>query len=360
RINAILFAKDYIAFKLCGEIATDFSMASRTMLFDIHKLKWSDEICDALDIPTSILPNIVGSWEVVGEVTSEASETTGLPKGVPVVSGGGDRPCEALGAGAYKVGDVNIGTGTGTVFEVPLSKPRPDPDGLIDCCHHVVPETWEYEIIINSTGESLRWFRDNFGYEEVCRGSEEKVSPYVIFDRLASDVPIGSRGLFYYPYLWGARAPKFNPYARSAFIGFTHAHGKPAFVRAILEGVAFQYVETQEIAKRLGVQVRRITMTGGEAKSRLWNQIKADVLGMDVEIPEILDAAALGACILAAVGIKAYEDFPHAVEEMVRISRVFRPEKESHEKYMKLYEAYQEVYRYYSSCFDILADVSRC
>ena len=131
-------------------------------------------------------------------------------------------------------------------------------------------------------------------------------------------------------------------------------------MRAILEGVAFQYVETLEIAKRLGVQVRRITMTGGEAKSRLWNQIKADVLGMDVEIPEILDAAALGACILAAVGIKAYEDFPHAVEEMVRISRVFRPEKESHEKYMKLYEAYQEVYRYYSSCFDILADVSRC
>lgn len=358
KIDRILFAKDYIAFKLCGVKATDRSMASRTMLFDIHKLQWSHEICESLEVPIDILPEVKGSWEVVGEVDSEASEQTGLPMGVPVVSGGGDRPCEALGAGAYKEGYVNIGTGTGTVFEVPLSKPKPDPKGLIDCCCHVVPDTWEYEIIINATGESLRWFRDNFGYEEVHKAKEEGISPYVLFDKMAATVPPGAGGLFYYPYLWGARAPKFNLLARSAFIGFTHAHKKPAFIRAILEGVAFQYSETLQLVRELGVNVRRITMTGGEVKSSLWNQIKADVLGADLHIPEVLDAAALGACILASVGVKAYLDFESAVNQMVRISKIYNPNLEIHKRYVKLFEVYKKVYEHYEKCFIMLSELS--
>ncbi len=356
RTRFILFAKDYIAFKLCDEKATDYSMASRTMLFDIHKLKWSEEICETLGIPLDILPPPKGSWEVIGEVTSKASELTGLPKGAPVVAGGGDRPCEALGAGAIEEGEINIGTGTGTVFEVPLSRPRPDSRGLIDCCCHVVPNTWEYEIIINATGESLRWFRDNFGHEEIYRSKEEGVSPYELFNRAAAKIEAGAGGLFYYPYLWGARAPKFDPMARAVFIGFTHAHGKPAFIRAIMEGVAFQYVETIELVERLGVSVRRITMTGGEARSHIWNQIKADVLGRVIEVPEVLDAAALGACILASVGVKAYKDFKEAIGGMVRIAKEYRPRPEAHAKYLKLYKAYQEVYEKLKECFRIIAE----
>ncbi len=358
RIDSILFTKDYIAFKLCGEKATDYSMASRTMLFDIHKLQWSEEICEILGIPIDKLPPLKGSWEVVGEVTSEVSKLTGLPKGTPVTIGGGDRPCEALGAGVFKEGDINIGTGTGTVFEVPLSKPKPDPQGLIDCCCHVVPNTWEYEIIINATGESLRWFRDNFGYEEICKSKEKGSSPYELFDKVAAKIPPGAKGLFYYPYLWGARAPKFNPIARATFIGFTHAHQKPAFIRAILEGVAFQYIETLQIIERLGIHVKRITMTGGEAKSNLWNQIKADILGMSIEIPEVLDAAALGACILASIGVKACRDFRDSTKKMVRISKRYTPAPRVHNEYTKLYRAYQEVYNHLKECFKILSKIT--
>jgi len=358
KIDVILFAKDYIAFKLCGVKATDHSMASRTMLFDINKLKWSDEICESLEISMDILPEVKGSWEVVGEVSSSASEQTGLPPGVPIVSGGGDRPCEALGAGVYVEGDVNIGTGTGTVFEASLSKAKPDPKGLIDCCCHVVPNTWEYEVIINATGESLRWFRDNFGYEEAYKAKEENISPYVLFDRIAANVPPGAGGLFYYPYLWGARAPKFDPLARSAFIGFTHAHRKSDFIRAILEGVAFQYSETLQLVRGLGVDVRRITMTGGEAKSNLWNQIKTDVLGMSIHVPEVLDAAALGSCILVSVGVKVYADFKTAVAKMVRISKTYNPNPKAHSEYAKLIKAYQKIYEHYKECFKILAELS--
>ncbi len=357
RAKVILFAKDYIAFKLCGEIATDYSMASRTMLFDIRRLRWSEKICEALRIPMELLPPVKGAWEVVGEVTTEASKLTGLPKGTPVVTGGGDRPCEALGAGAYEEGLVNIGTGTGTVFEVPLSKPRPDPRGLIDCCCHVVPATWEYEIIINATGESLRWFRDNFGYEELCIAREKGTSAYVLFDQEASGIPPGAEGLLYYPYLWGARAPKFNPQARAAFVGITHAHRRPHFIRAILEGVAFQYVGTLQLIEALGIKIRRISMTGGEARSDLWNQIKADVLGRKIEIPQVLDAAALGACILAAVGVGAYRDFRTAVSKMVRIARAYTPNPERHEKYMRVYATYQRVYELLEDSFRILASM---
>ena len=357
KIETILFTKDYIAFKLCGEIATDYTMASRTMLFDIHKLKWSDYICETLGIPTSILPPVKGSWEVIGEVTGDASRLTGLPKGTPIITGGGDRPCEALGAGVIEEGEVNIGTGTGTVFEVPISEPRPDPHGLIDCCCHVVPNTWEYEIIINATGESLRWFRDNFGHEEVYRSKEEGISPYELFDRMASRVPPGANGLFYYPYLWGARAPKFDPLAKAVFIGFTHAHKKPEFIRAIFEGVAFQYVETLQLIKRLDVHVKRIIMTGGEARSDVWNQIKADIIGMKIEVPKILYAAALGACILACIGIRVYKDFRLAIRNMVRIAKTYKPRPEVHARYAKIYEIYQRVYTYISKCFKMLSEI---
>ncbi|MEM2123668.1 MAG: FGGY family carbohydrate kinase, partial [Candidatus Bathyarchaeia archaeon] len=167
--EGILFPKDYIAYKLTGEAATDYSMASRTMLFNIHRLRWDGEICGILDVPMDLLPPVKGSWEVVGEVTAEAAEVTGLKAGTPVVSGGGDRPCEALGAGVIEPGRINIGTGTGTMMTTPLMEPRIDPRGKVDCCCHVAPDTWEYEVAIIATGASLRWFRDIFAHEEIER-----------------------------------------------------------------------------------------------------------------------------------------------------------------------------------------------
>ena len=263
----LLFPKDYIAYRLTGEIATDYSMASRTMLFDINKLEWSDEICSKLQISMDLLPKVKPSWEIVGEVTKEAANLTGLKKGTPVSCGGGDRPCEALGAGVIEPGYINIGTGTGTVITTPLAKPKVDEAGRIDCCCHVVPNRWEYEVLILTTGASLKWFRDSFCYEELIKGKEEGIDPYVYLDKLAEKVPIGSNGLFYYPYLMGAKAPKFNNLAKGVFYGFTLGHSKGSFVRAILEGVAFQYAESIEILNKLGISVKEASIVGGESKS---------------------------------------------------------------------------------------------
>lgn len=340
----ILCAKDYIVYKLTGRPVTDYTMASRTMLFDIFKLRWSDEVCEALGIDPSILPEALGSWEVAGEVTRDAAEATGLKPGIPVACGGGDRPCEALGAGVVDEGMANIGTGTGSVFEIPLEEPRPDRGMRFDCCLHVVPGRWEYEGIVNATGASLRWFRDNLCLAEALEAGRRGVSVYSILDEEASRIPAGCEGLYYYPHLWGARLPKPNPKARGVFYGILYSHGRGHLVRAILEAAAFQYLGTLRISRELGVEVKLIRMVGGESKSRVWNKIKADVIGVKIEVPRIRDAAALGSAILGGVAAEVYSDPRSAALEVVKVDEIYEPDPLTHKIYERIYEDYMRVY----------------
>ncbi|MEM2970050.1 MAG: xylulokinase [Candidatus Bathyarchaeia archaeon] len=344
KATCFLCAKDYIVYKLTGEIATDYSMASRTMLFDVVKRKWSTEICSILGISIDKLPPVKESTSIIGEVSAKASRETHLPKGLQVVNGGGDRPCECLGAGVIQPSSVNIGTGTGSVVEVPLSKPIIDTKGRIPCCCHVIPDTWEYEAIIATTGASLRWFRDTFCDEEKVQAQKQGVDPYDLLTKKAEKTSPGADGLFYYPYLTGAFSPKFNEKARGIFFGISISHGKGHFVRAILEGVAFQYLETFKLLRTLGVKIYELHMVGGETRSSLWNQIKADVLGKEIQIPEVDDAAALGAALLAGTGVKQYQTLKKAVEKTVKTKKVFKPNPEQQKIYTMIYRNYKTVY----------------
>ncbi|MBS7614883.1 xylulokinase [Candidatus Bathyarchaeota archaeon] len=339
-----LCAKDYIVYKLTGETVTDYSMASRTMLFDVVNRKWSTEICSALDITTDKLPPVKESTSVIGEVSAKASQETNLPKEIQVVNGGGDRPCECLGAGVTQPGSVNIGTGTGSVVEVPLSKPVIDAKGRIPCCCHVIPNTWEYEAIIATTGASLRWFRDTFCSEEKSQAQKQGLDPYDLLTEKAEKTAPGADGLFYYPYLTGAFSPKFNEKARGIFFGISISHGKGHFVRAILEGVAFQYLDTFKLLRTLGVKIHELHMVGGETRSSLWNQIKADVLGNEIQIPEVDDAAALGAALLAGTGVKQYQSLKKAVEKAVKTKKIFKPNPERQKAYTMIYKNYKTIY----------------
>lgn len=340
----LLPPKDYVTFKLTGQRATDPSMASRTMLFDIAKKEWSDKICNALKIEISLLPPVIGSSEVVGEVTSRSASTTGLHPGTPVVSGGGDRPCESIGAGVTKPGQFNIGTGTATCMTTPLMTPKVDAKGHIDCCCHVIPNMWEYEIVIITTGASFRWFRDTFGSEEVQRSKKTGVDPYVYLNKLATHVKAGSDGLLFYPYPMGSKVPKFNDDARGVYFGITLTHRKGHFVRALYEGIAFQYVEALGLAEELGIKVREASIVGGEARSDLWNQIKADVIRRSIKRPKVEDAAALGSAILSSVGTGVYRTVGKAVNEMVNFDRRYRPRRNPVAAYRTAFERYRAVY----------------
>jgi len=352
KTRVFLCAKDYIVYKLTGQPATDYSMASRTLLFDVRKRRWSEEICSAIGIPVEKLPPPKESTAIIGEVTREASEKTLLPRGLPVVNGGGDRPCECLGAGVTKEGRVNIGTGTGTVVEVPLSMPKIDEKARIPCCCHVIPDTWEYEAIIATTGASLRWFRDQFGMEEKAEAERTGRSPYDLLIEEAASIKPGSDGLLFYPYLTGAFSPKFNEKVRGVFFGVSLSHTKAHFIRAILEGVAFQYFETFGILEDLGVKIEAASMVGGETRSEIWNQIKADIVGIEIRIPEVDDAAALGAALLAGTGTGEYSSLRRAAEEIVRIRRVYKPNMETRRLYLEAYRRYRETYTFIEKAYE--------
>ncbi len=353
KTKVFLFAKDFIIYKLTGEEVTDYSLASRTMLFDIRRKKWSTEICSTLGIPVDKLPTPKESSIVVGEVSSQASAETSLPRDLPVVNGGGDRPCECLGAGVIKEGEVNIGTGTGSTFEAPLNKPNPDLKGRISCCCHVIPDAWEYEASILTTGASLRWFRDVFGEKEIDEARRTGRDPYDLMTQAASEISLGADGLFFYPYLAGAFPPRTNGKARAVFFGISLSHSKGHFVRAILEGVAFHYLVMLELLKDLGVEIAEVSMVGGETKSDFWNQLKADVMGRRIRIPEVEDAAAMGAAMLAGIGTGQYTSVQKAVESTVRTRKVYVPKAENHSAYLKLYEKYEALYALISKGYGI-------
>jgi xylulokinase len=344
KTTCFLFPKDYVTFKLTGQKSTDPSMASRTMLFDIVKRKWSEKICYALDIDVGLLPQVVGSSEVVGEVTARGASLTGLRAGTPVVSGGGDRPCESLGAGVTGLGQFNIGTGTATCITTPLTTPTVDMNGHVDCCCHVIPNMWEHEIVIITTGASLRWFRDAFCSEEVERSKKTGVDPYVYLDNLAANVKAGSDGLLFYPYPLGSKAPKFNDHAKGVFFGITLSHTKAHAVRSIFEGIAFQYAEAIGLEEDFGIKVKEASIVGGEARSNLWNQIKTNVLARPVRRPRVEEAAALGSAILASVGTGTNKTLGRAVDQMVTLAKTYRPQGRAVATYRTVYKRYQNVY----------------
>ena len=247
---------------------------------------------------------------------------------------------------------VNIGTGTGTAVEVPLSTPKIDEKARIPCCCHVIPDTWEYEAIIATTGASLRWFRDQFGTEERAEAEKTGKNVYDLLVEKAVGIKPGSDGLLFYPYLTGAFSPKFNEKVRGVFFGVSLSHTKAHFIRAILEGVAFQYFETFGILEDLGVKIEAASMVGGETRSEIWNQIKADIIGIEIQIPEVDDAAALGAALLAGTGIGEYSSLRRAAEETVKVRKIYKPNMENRRLYLEAYKRYRKTYTFIEKAYE--------
>jgi sugar (pentulose or hexulose) kinase len=208
----------------------------------------------------------------------------------------------------------------------------------------VIPDTWEYEVIIATTGACLRWFRDTFCGEEKVQAQKLGLDPYDLLTEKAEKTNSGADGLFFYPYLTGGYLPKFNEKARGIFFGINLSHEKGHFVRAILEGVAFQYFDTFRLLSDLNMRVQELCMVGGETRSSLWNQIKADVTGKEIRIPEVDDAAALGAALLAGTGVGQYSSLKKAAEEAVQIRSVFKPNSKHQRFYASAYRNYRTIY----------------
>ncbi|MDR7416873.1 MAG: xylulokinase [Armatimonadota bacterium] len=340
RIAHVLLPKDYVRYRLTGTLATDVADASGTSLFDVRGRRWSDEMLSALEIPRSWLPDVFESPEVVGRVSEAAAGLTGLRAGVPVVAGAGDQAAQAVGAGIVRSGLLSVTIGTSGVVFAHLDAVQVDPLGRTHTFCHAVPGKWHVMGVMLAAGGSLRWLREGLGIPDWHRAGGD---PYALMTEEAAEVPPGSEGLLFLPYLSGERTPHADPFARGAFVGLTLRHRRAHFVRSVLEGVAFGLRDSLEILRTMGLAPTQVRVSGGGARSALWRQILADVFGTELVTVEVTEGAAYGAALLAAVGAGAFPSVEAACDRAVRVVERTAPGP-GRERYEELYRVYVELY----------------
>ena len=339
RVRAVLLPKDYVRLRLTGERATDVADASGTLLFDVGRRSWSEEMLDAVGVERGLLPRAFESAEVTGRVSASGAEATGLPEGTPVVAGAGDQAAGAVGAGVVRPGAVSVTIGTSGVVFAATDRPALDPRGRVHTFCHAVPGGWHVMGVTQGAGLSLRWFRDQFG-----AGKDDGRDPYERLAEEAAAAPPGSDGLLWAPYLMGERTPHLDPHARASLTGLTASHTRAHVVRAILEGVAYSLRDTLTIFAEMDVPVGTIRLGGGGARSALWRQIQADVYGREVELVEADEGAAYGAALLAGVGGGAWASVEEACAASVRVRERVAPRAETARLMDERYEAFRKLY----------------
>jgi xylulokinase len=314
RIEHVLLPKDYVRLRLTGERATDAADASGTLLFDVPRRRWSEEVLEALEIPSAWLPAAYESPDV------------------PTAPGAGDQAAAALGVGVDRPGPLSIVLGTSGVVFAALPGFAADEQARAHAFCHAVPGGWHAMGVMLSAAGSLRWLRDVVGgtYDELTAEAERW--------------PPGAEGLTFLPYLQGERTPHADPDARGAFVGLTLRHDRGAHVRAVLEGVAYGLRDSLELLRGLGVEAHVGRASGGGARSDLWLRIAASVLDLPLERPVVEEGSAYGAALLAGVAVGSFGDVHEAVEACVRTRGRIEPEPSWREAYEAGYARFRALY----------------
>lgn len=335
RARKVLLPKDYLRYKLTGAYAMDKADGSGTLLFDLERRGWSGDTLGANKIPAEWLPQTFEGPEVTGTVSREAAQATGLKEGTPVVAGGGDQAAQAVGVGAIRPGILAVTMGTSGVVFAATDAPLIEPQGRLHAFCHAVPGRWHLMGVMLSAAGSLQWYRD-------------ALAPNVSFDELvgeASQVKSGSDGLLFLPYLSGERTPHPDPLARGAWVGLTMRHTRGHLTRAVLEGVAFGLKDIFLLMQESGVRsVDQVRVSGGGAKSSLWRQILADVLGTELVTVNTTEGAAYGAALLAGVAAGVWPNVDAACEHTIRVNDGVSPEPRNVARYDEMYRQYQSLY----------------
>jgi xylulokinase len=335
RAAHVLLPKDYVRYKMTGEFAMDKADGAGTVLMNLKKRDWSEEVLSALDIPRSWMPPLFEGPEITGQLTAEAAQATGLMKGTPVMAGGGDQAAQAVGVGAVAPGIVGLTVGTSGVVFATTPSALIEPEGRLHAFCHAVPGRWHFMGVMLSAAGSLQWYRDTLA----------PGMPFEDLLREAEDVPAGSEGLFFLPYLSGERTPHPDPLARGAFIGLTVRHKRAHMTRAVLEGVAFGLKDNFMLIQDAGLgSVRQVRASGGGIKSALWRQILASVLGAELVTVNTTEGAAYGAALLAGVGAGNWLDVDEACHAAVEIIGSQNPDDTQAERYRDEYSVYRDLY----------------
>ena len=334
----------YVAFALTGGLGMDYSNASSTLLMDVRSRMWSQQMCEVFEIPTHLLPPIYPATHVLGTLHREAAQRLGLTTFTKVILGSGDEHAACLGAGVIKPGLVCDIAGTAEPVCASSDSALFDESGLIETHCHAHPDLWLLENPGFVSGANYRWFRDQFSIQEMTRAAQDGVDAYSLLNASAETIPAGSEGLIMLPCMMGAMAPTWNALARGTFMGFTLAHRREHFCRAILEASAYAIRDITDQMLRMGLPLQEIRVVGGGARSALWRQIKADVTGLPISITDTAETTALGAGIMALVGSGLVDRLSEAVNLTTQVVETRQPDAKTQSVYEEYYQLYRATY----------------
>lgn len=340
RTERLLFAKDYLRYRMGGGYVTDSIDAQGSQMFNLGTMAWDQGLLDIIGLPMGKLPGVLAPTDVAGEISDTCARETGLKAGTKIYAGASDTAMEILAAGATRKGDGTIKLATSGRICVITDRAYPH-EALVNYSH-AVPGLWYPGTGTRSCATSMRWFKDQFCKLESAEAQASGMSVYERISAEAQDVPIGSEGLFYHPYLLGESTPCRNPYLRASFVGASMKHTHAHFARSVMEGCAYSLYDCFETLQTIGVPVPMSwRLIGGGSVSPVWASIVADLFDQALTKPAISDSS-YGSAMLAAVGAGIFTDFLEAARVCCRVGESIEPNRENGKIYRDYFGLYKE------------------
>jgi len=345
RAVSVMGSYDFIVYCLTGAFSVERNWALESGLFDLQRQDWDDELLALSTIDRSWLGEVHWPAEVVGGVTREAASVTGLAEGTPVVAGSADHVASAFSAGLTEQDDLLVKLGGAGDILYCIDRPEMDPRLFLD--YHVIPGKYLINGCMATSGSIIRWFRSEFAPD----------LSYRELDAEAATVAPGAEGLILLPYFLGEKTPIFDPFARGLVLGLTLSHTRAHVYRAILEGIAYGFYHHLEVLSERDMMACRARVTNGGARSALWRQITADVLGLPLEQIAHHPGSSLGAAFVAGMGIGVFDDWGE-IERYVEIAGVTEPDGDHHRLYRQMFGLYRTVYESLKDTYALLARIN--
>ncbi|MBV7392348.1 xylulokinase [Enterococcus alishanensis] len=334
QVATFLLPKDYLGYWMTGNIQTDFSDAAGTLLLDVIHQTWDWKIADIFELPKNIFPKLVDATEIIGTIRQDLAKELGLSPKIKIVAGGADNACAALGAGIDSEDKGLVSVGTSGVFLTFEGENIRDYQGKLHFFNHVIPNAYYSMGVTLAAGQSLNWFKQNFAKKEI----------FTDFLAEIENVPAGSEGLLFAPYIMGERTPYVDSQIRGSFIGLDNRHHQEHFVRAVIEGITFSLKDSQMIMESIQQKrLKKIVSIGGGAKNKVWLQIQADIFETEIITLQTEQGPGLGAAMLAALGCGWFNSVNEMIQTFVQYGPSYFP-TETANVYKKYYVLYKKIY----------------
>ena len=342
KIRYVVFTKDYIRYKMCGEIGTDMSDASSGAIFDTKKRDWAWGLIEKLQMPKEIFPECHEAYEAAGTVNKECAEQTGLKEGIKIAYGGGDTLMQGVGNGIIRPGILAANIGTSCQISGGFNEPLYDEKFRTNTFCHVKEDLWMLMGAHLSGGVALKWLMNNI----LEMGSYDEMTS------LAATVPAGSEGLVFLPYLSGERTPYNDPNAKGIYFGMTLKHERAHMIRSTMEGIVFGLRTSIEIFKDLGIEYHKIIASGGGARGKLFLEMQADIFDCEIYTNQGNEQACIGAAITAAIAAGEFGNYEEACDKLVHMKdTIVTPNHENQKYYEEQFAIFRELYGHNADLF---------